>query len=64
MISTGRRLAMRIQILRLCVIFGTWSVLGACTLGHRIVGPGEPIKIEMTVLLQHKHTLTVDNAGG
>jgi hypothetical protein len=52
---------MRIQIL--CLILGTSSILGACTLGHRIVGPGEPIRIEMTLLLEHKYLLTGDESG-
>ena len=54
---------MHIQIFLLCLILGTSSLLGACTLGHRIVGPGEPIRIEMTLLLEHKYLLTGDKSG-
>jgi hypothetical protein len=43
------------QIHRLCLIPAATSMLGACTMGHRIESPTEPIRIEMTVLLKHEH---------
>jgi hypothetical protein len=55
---------MRTQIYRLCLILMTSSLLGACTVGHRIEGPGEPIRIEMTVLLKHEYLLEGGEGGG
>ena len=55
---------MRTQIRRFCLILAAASVLGACTMGHRIEPSAEPIRIEMTVLLKHEHVLASDAAGG
>jgi hypothetical protein len=57
------RPAMCTQIHRFWLILAISSLLGACTMGHRIEGPGEPIRIEMTVLLQHEYILKGDGAG-
>ena len=55
---------MHTQIRLLSLILATTSMLGACTVGHRIESPGEPIRIEMTVLLKHEHVLRSGAAGG
>ena len=55
---------MRTQIRRLCLILAATGMLGACTVGHRIESPGEPIRIEMTVLLKHEHVLRSGATGG
>jgi hypothetical protein len=55
---------MRTQIRRLCLILTATGQLGACTMGHRIEPPTEPIRIEMTVLLKHEHILASDAVGG
>jgi hypothetical protein len=52
------------QIHRLCLILAATSALCACTMGHRIESPSEPILIEMTVLLKHEHVLRSGAAGG
>jgi hypothetical protein len=58
------RPAMCAQIHRFCLILAATSSLCACTMGHRIESPSEPILIEMTVLLKHEHVLRSGAAGG
>ncbi len=53
---------MRTQIHRLFLVLAAASALGACTMGHRIQAPADPIRIEMQVLLKHEHTIRTASA--